>query len=672
MIEKMKERKAMMIAGAVIALAVLVLVVIFINSGSAQKKLTGLLDLGQKYLEEMSYEDAILVFDEAIAIDPRCAQAYMGKAQAQYALGQYEEAAATLREGIERVDDSSQLETFLQQILDEIEGEAAEEETAEAEESTVQPEEQAESPWLLLNYDRIVRRVDTEEPTIQLEVLGGDSPENYTWQIVNGDSACITLSETGLVTCLPVSGYATVWVSDDKGRSGRCDVQITDTEDGEESEVFRLEMEDGKEHLTISTAGKEEQRDTVIVGDSLLGAYVYHAGDVLIPEHLTYQGQDISVTAISSRAYYWCNTMESISIPETVAIADEYMTLNPVYYCTMLEKIIVAENNPVLKSVDGVLYSKDGKELISYPAAKSGSTYTIPGEVEKIWPGAFVGCENLEEILVAEGNAYYESIGGVLMDRENQLVAYPIGRKAASYTVPEEIIWIAEDAFYMSDLEEVICRSVENISSESFRQSYNLRRIEGGEATLSIYISGRQLNNDRLIEIAGIDEMQNLEYLGMDFFDYYAIDDEDSEKAGNLQELGGLTSLKRLYISGIQDSSGFTWLKNLSGLEDIQIWSKEIDGDFLSACQNLANLEHIEIGTVKTLSDLSWIENLYALQSFDIAADSIELEDFSQLFELPDLEYVEITNYSERDGLEEWFDAKKAENPDMHIFYEEW
>lgn len=664
MMNKMQEQKKIMIAWLAIVVVVAVLAVMFVNFGSDRRKLNGLLDLGEKYLAELSYEDAILVFDEVIAIDPKCAQAYMGKAQAQYALGRYEEAVVTLREGIGQVDDSTELEVFLQQILDEISERTADEESVEVEDEVVEIEKRLRVP--LLNYVKIVRRVDTAEPEIQLEVLGGDTPEHYTWESSN--SECVTVSETGLVTCLPVVGSATVRVSNDGMWSAYCDVQISDSAEIEESEDSRIEMGDEGEHLTITLKEEEGQEEIGIIGEPIIGAYVYYSGDVSIPDHLAYQGRDLPVTSFSTDTYCWSNTMESISIPASVEIENEYEDYyNPFYYCFALEEINVDESNPVLKSVDGVLYSKDGKELLSYPAAKRGRTFTIPDEVERIWRGAFVGCKNLEEIAVGEGNAYYKSIDGVLMSKDNWLLAYPIGRKTASYSVPEEISQIAENAFYMSRLEDVVCRSVENISSESFRHSTELRRIEGGNSTKYISMVGEQLGNDYVIEIAGIDEMQNLEQLYMDFFDY----EFDSEKTVNLQEWNKLESLKRLAITGIHDTSGFAWLKNLSALEYLRIYSDEIEESCLDGFQGLSDLKTLDISTISTLSDISWIENLNALERFDIAAESIEVKDFSQLFELSNVKYVDIINYSESDGLEEEFEIMQAENPDVRISYSE-
>ena len=52
------------------------------------------IELGQKYLTELNYTEAVASFTEAIKLDPDNIQAYMGRAEAYLALGEYDKALA--------------------------------------------------------------------------------------------------------------------------------------------------------------------------------------------------------------------------------------------------------------------------------------------------------------------------------------------------------------------------------------------------------------------------------------------------------------------------------------------------------------------------------------------------------------------------------------------------
>ena len=526
-------KKKLAIAGSCAVITVVILACLFISTNLNEGKINRLLDLGQKYLEDMEYEEAVATFDQVIAIDPKCEQAYMGKAEAQYLSGNYEDAIATLKEGIGRVEDSTKLEEFLQRILNEL----SEEIPLEVENGIVESESSGEeSEPLQLNYTKITRSVDTEDPVIQLEVLGGDSGEHYKWTSSNPD--CATVSDTGVVTCLPERSSSFITVRDNKGREDICWVYIFDSNQmyEKESETVRA-LDENNEYFQVSLFEKEGQKKAEIANDSV-DNYVYYSGDISIPERLNYKGEEIQITGIAGGAFSWCNTMESIFIPASIEnpLNDMYRG-NPFTLCLELKEITVDEKNPFLKSVDGVLYSNDGKKLISYPAAKDGSTYVIPKEVEEVCGGAFVGCKNLEEIQVESGNMNYESIEGVLVSK-GWLIAYPIGKKVSSYEVPENITVISGNAFYMSELEEVKCGNVENISSESFGQSSKLKKIEGSSATKSISISMKELHCSNGLEITGIESMENLEYLWLRIFEDYDVNKiVDVEKVKKLKKL---------------------------------------------------------------------------------------------------------------------------------------
>lgn len=86
---------------------------------------------------------------------------------------------------------------------------------------------------------------------------------------------------------------------------------------------------------------------------------------------------------------------------------------------TNISFIEVPSDNPYLKSVDGVLFSKDGKTLILYPPNKADSVYFVPGgtiNVGPIWDYTFEFCKNLEELYIPSS---VEKIEGILWYSEN-------------------------------------------------------------------------------------------------------------------------------------------------------------------------------------------------------------------------------------------------------------
>ena len=76
-------------------IAVIVLVAVLLTA-CASKAATAAdkIELGQKYLTELNYTEAVASFTEAIKLDPNNIQAYMGRAEAYLALGEYDKALA--------------------------------------------------------------------------------------------------------------------------------------------------------------------------------------------------------------------------------------------------------------------------------------------------------------------------------------------------------------------------------------------------------------------------------------------------------------------------------------------------------------------------------------------------------------------------------------------------
>jgi len=71
--------------------------------------------------------------------------------------------------------------------------------------------------------------------------------------------------------------------------------------------------------------------------------------------------------------------------------------------CYGTERFIVEAGNPAIKTVDGVLFSADGKTLLRYPPKKAGDHYDVPAGVEVIADYAFDGCQNLHSVTLPMG-----------------------------------------------------------------------------------------------------------------------------------------------------------------------------------------------------------------------------------------------------------------------------
>ncbi len=94
---------------------------------------------------------------------------------------------------------------------------------------------------------------------------------------------------------------------------------------------------------------------------------------------------------------YFCSYLESHAfIPKDVEMIEE----RTFRLCIYLEAIEVEEGNPNFKSIDGVLYSKDGSDLIHYPKKKA--EITLP-PVSSIRSDCFSLNNNIREFCPAEG-----------------------------------------------------------------------------------------------------------------------------------------------------------------------------------------------------------------------------------------------------------------------------
>ncbi|MBR7124204.1 MAG: leucine-rich repeat protein, partial [Candidatus Methanomethylophilaceae archaeon] len=182
---------------------------------------------------------------------------------------------------------------------------------------------------------------------------------------------------------------------------------------------------------------------------------------------------------IESNVFYHCG-LTSLFIGKNVDYIGEYAFVG----LNSLQHFTVDSENPKYKSVDGILFTKDGKKLISCPSGKLGS-YVIPVNVETIGFGAFedttlssidfapginitsigyrafFNADNLETIFIPSSVvsidyyafAYCDNLVEVLFGEDSLLTGVYEGvfygcSSLSSIVLPESVREISDFAFY--------------------------------------------------------------------------------------------------------------------------------------------------------------------------------------------------------------------------------
>lgn len=243
--------------------------------------------------------------------------------------------------------------------------------------------------------------------------------------------------------------------------------------------------------ITVSYMGKVDTLDIDYVKSQTEGDYEYisngtvayitkylgeNTGKVIIPDLLG----NVPVTDIigweSGDLSVWDIAISEITLPVRLDTRNLYQFME----WKKLQKINTKEGAENYRSIDGVLFSKDGSELLCYPSAKETVSYVVPDTVTTISERAFRFaanikeitlpaklCEiadiklsndsieyiaasntfyavNLEQIIVAEDNLYLTSREGVLYDKDMRtLLVYPSGKSDLVLEVPEGVETVA-------------------------------------------------------------------------------------------------------------------------------------------------------------------------------------------------------------------------------------
>ena len=171
-------------------------------------------------------------------------------------------------------------------------------------------------------------------------------------------------------------------------------------------------------------------------------------GHVAIPSALG----EVKVTGIGCHAFHYCEGIASVAIPTSVTNIDR----GAFWRCSSLKSVTIPSG---VRSIGrGAFWRCQGL-----------STVKIPASVENIGEGAFSDCYCLKHINVEVGNQWFASVDGVLYTKDlKELVMCPNALSAMKILPDVRFIWQwASDS--CSKLESVsIPEKVTNIGKEAF------------------------------------------------------------------------------------------------------------------------------------------------------------------------------------------------------------
>ena len=190
-------------------------------------------------------------------------------------------------------------------------------------------------------------------------------------------------------------------------------------------------------------------------------------------------------TEIGYEAFADCTNLKEVKIPRSVtSLSDAFDG------CTNLVSINVDAENPEYKSIDGVLFSKDGTKLLKYPHGKEETNYIIHDNVAEICDTVFMGCTNLKEIKIPSSvmkigeNAFEDckNLERVVIENGVKIIdnyAFLNCISLKEIKIPSSVTVIGDMAFLnCENLERIIIEnSATEINSTAFSACIKLKEI---------------------------------------------------------------------------------------------------------------------------------------------------------------------------------------------------
>ncbi len=254
-----------------------------------------------------------------------------------------------------------------------------------------------------------------------------------------------------------------------------------------------------EESVFISEERNDNFRYEVYEDYAIITEYFGEDFRVSLPSHLggkPVKGIGDNAIGVSRLA------IDIVDIPKSVV----YISPSAFSGCTTTTIYTVAQNNPVYKSEDGVIYSKDGKSLLHYPSGRLEKSITVsdgietiggyafannedvvsiklPSSVKEIKEHAFDGCDKLNKLNFPEGITKIEDYAcyecSSLPEIKLPSTLKSIGEHAFDYCISVKEIDVPDSVVEIGDGAFMRCKSLSDIELPASLEKYGYRVFTG-------------------------------------------------------------------------------------------------------------------------------------------------------------------------------------------------
>ncbi len=227
----------------------------------------------------------------------------------------------------------------------------------------------------------------------------------------------------------------------------------------------------------------------------------YYIGDIMIPQSVSYDGTAYNVTGIGDWAFYYCEDMTSITIPNTVTEIGCYAFFG----CTSLTEITIPEGVTTIEDQTfnscwcmakvsmGSGVTSIGKQAFSY--CPSLTSISLPEGIMTIGDYAFYGSSALAKITIPDG---VTSIGQYTFKYCSGLARATIGSGVTS---------IGESAFY--DCTNLLEINSKNPTPPAISSSTTFEGVDKSTCVVNVPLGSKDLyaNAEYWKEFSNINEI---------------------------------------------------------------------------------------------------------------------------------------------------------------------